>query len=134
MKRATRGILIFAITLLGACSGNSVANGAQGRSRANLITYEEIRQHGEYSSLYDLIAQLRPRWLRSQGPDTLLGEQGQVQVHMDGNRLGGVDVLQGLSPSGVTSITFLAPIDASARYGLDHSHGAIIISTSAESP
>jgi hypothetical protein len=32
----------------------------------------------------------------------------------------------------VTSIDWLAPIDAAARYGLNHSHGAIIISTTPE--
>jgi hypothetical protein len=52
-----------------------------------------------------------------------------VQVHMDGNHLGGVRVLQRLAAVGVTSIRWLRPIDASARFGLNHSHGAIVIST-----
>ena len=99
------------------------------RGPSDLITYEEIRSRGQYSDLLELVQELRPRWVRSQGPDTFLGQPGEVQVHMDGNHLGGVRVLQQLAAVGVTSIRWLSPIDAAARYGLNHSHGAIIIST-----
>jgi hypothetical protein len=135
MVRSLRGVLTLALVMIAAsCATNSTsgpASQSRGRTRANLLTYDEIRQRGQYSNLYDLIQDLRPRWLRSQGPDTLLGQQGQVQVHMDGNLLGGVEILRRLNPAGVTSIEFMAPIDAAARYGLNHSHGAIIISTGA---
>jgi hypothetical protein len=100
------------------------------RTRSYLITFEEMRERGQFSSLYDLVQEMRPRWLRTQGPDSLIGRGGQVQVHMDGNRLGGVDALRRLSAHGVTRIQWMAPIDAAARFGLDHSHGVIIVSTS----
>lgn len=134
MRRATRGLLALLLLTFAACGGAAASAGAgtedRPRSRADLITLDEMRQRASYSNLYDLVQDLRARWLRSQGPDTFLGAQGQVQVHMDGVRLGGVDVLRRLSPSGVTLIQWMNPIDAAARYGLDHSHGAIIISTS----
>ena len=100
------------------------------RGPSDLITFEEMRSRGSYSNLMELVQELRPRWIRSQGPDTFLGTPGEPQVHMDGNHLGGVGVLRQLAAVGVTSIRWLAPIDASARYGLNHSHGAIVISTS----
>ena len=128
MTRATRGLLTTALLLIAAACGGPPAPGTPG-SRANLITFEEIQQRGLYSNLYDLIRNLRPRWVRSQGPDTFLGDQGEVQVHMDGKRLGGVEVLRRMSPGGVTSIQWVPPIDAAARFGLDHSHGAVLIST-----
>ena len=135
MSRHLRAVLTLGMLLLAAaCSGSSSAAtqpGTSGRSRGNLITAEEIRQRAQYSNLYDVIDHLRPRWLRTQGPDTMTGTPTSVQVHMDGNRLGGVDVLRSLAPTGVTSIQWLPPIDASARFGLDHSQGAIIISTGA---
>jgi hypothetical protein len=135
MVRSLRGVLTLALVMIAAsCATNSTSGSgpeSRGRTRANLLTYDEIRQRGQYTNLYDLVQDLRPRWLRSQGPDTLLGQQGQVQVHMDGNLLGGVEILRRISPNGVTSIEFMSPIDASARYGLDHSHGAIIVSTGA---
>jgi hypothetical protein len=123
-----RGLLILATLLtLTACAARSDADAG---TRFALITFEELQAQGQYSNLYDVIEVLRPRWLRPQGgPDTFTGEEGQVQVHMDGNWMGDVDVLRGLSPSGVTSISWLRPLEASGRYGLDHSHGAIIVST-----
>lgn len=126
--RPTRGLLILTTLLtLTACAARSDPNSA---GRSDLITFEELQKQGQYSNLYAVIEVLRPRWLQSQGgPDTFMGEEGKVQVHMDGNWLGDVDVLRGLSPAGVTSISWMRPLDASGRYGLDHSHGAIIIST-----
>lgn len=124
--RATRFLLILATLLsLTACAARTGAEG-----RFDLITYEELEEQGQYANLYEVIEVLRPRWLRPQGgPDTFAGDPGQVQVHMDGNWMGDVGVLRGLSPSGVTSISWMKPLDAAARYGLDHSHGAIIVST-----
>lgn len=126
--RPTRGLLILTTLLtLTACAARADPNSA---GRFDLITFEELQKEGQYSNLYAVIEVLRPRWLQPQGgPDTFMGEEGKVQVHMDGNWLGDVDVLRGLSPAGVTSISWMRPLDASGRYGLDHSHGAIIIST-----
>lgn len=134
MTKVPRGLLTLTLLLMGAgCGANAVgtrtAPGGGVRSRSEFISYDEMRQRGQHSSLYTLIQDLRPRWLRSQGPDTFLGLQGQVQVHFDGNRLGGVEVLRRLSAHGVTSIQWLEPIQAGALLGLGNSHGAIIIST-----
>jgi hypothetical protein len=128
MKRATRGLLSLAILLLGAaCAGRTTRAG--GASNSDLIVLDELEQRTAYGSLYDLIEVMRPRWLRTQGPDTFMGQSGRVQVHFDGNWLGSVETLRSLSPAGITSIRWLSPLDASARYGLDHSHGAIVVST-----
>ena len=126
-----RILITLALLVMGlGCSPSlDPAAAGQARTRSSLITFEEMQQRGPFSSLYDLVQKLRPRWLQSQGPDTFMGQPGQVQVHMDGNRLGGVDALRGLGAHGVTSIQWMAPIDAAARFGLDHGHGAIIIST-----
>lgn len=126
--RSTRRLLLLASLLTPiACAART--DGAS--ERFDLITQEELETHGRYSNLYAVIEALRPRWLRPQGGgDTFMGAEGHVQVHMDGARLGDVSVLRSLAPVGVTSISWLRPLDASSRYGFDHSHGAIIISTS----
>ena len=130
--RATRRLLILMTLLIGAACSAGTMDGETAfrtRTRANLITFGEIRERGPFSSLYDLVEELRPRWLRSQGPDSLIGAQGRVQVHMDGNPLGGVEALRRLSAHGVTSVQWVSPIDAAARFGVGNSHGAIVIST-----
>ena len=132
MFRATRILITIALLAQGLACGQSVDPAAAGRARtrSSLITFEEMVQRGQFSNLYDLVQELRPRWLRSQGPDTFMGPGGQVQVHMDGTRLGSIEALRGLGAHGVTSIEWMAPIDAAARFGLDHGHGVIIVSTS----
>lgn len=127
--RSTRRLLLLAALLTPiACAARPDADTGE---RANLISQAELEKHGRYSNLYDVIEVLRPHWLRPQGGgDTFMGAEGKVQVHMDGARLGDVSVLRSLAPVGVTSIAWLRPLDASSRYGFDHSHGAIIISTS----
>lgn len=125
-----RGLITLAILLAATGCGMRSGGDLPPGSRSDLIGFEELQQRGQYSNLYDLIDILRPRWLRAQGgPDTFTTREGQVQVHVDGNWLGGVAALRGISVPGVTSIQWLAPLDASARYGLDHSHGAIVVST-----
>ena len=128
MTRAIRRLLLPLLLATGACGMNRIDPGTA-RGPSDLITFEEMRGRGSYSNLMELVQELRPRWVRSQGPDTFIGQQGEVQVHMDGNHLGGVRVLNQLAAVGVTSIRWLSPIDAAARYGLNHSHGAIVIST-----
>jgi hypothetical protein len=128
--RATGWLFTVLVMLTSAgCATGGREAGTGPRSTGTVITAEEIRDRGGYSNLYDLIQTLRPRWIQTRGPDTFMGQQGQVQVHMDGNRLGPVTALRSLSPTGVTSIRWLSPNEASSLYGLDHSHGAIIIST-----
>jgi hypothetical protein len=133
--RAVRVLLTLSIALIGASCGSAMQPidsdfATPPRMRSTLITSEEIRQRGPYSNLFDLVQSLRPRWVLSQGPDSFVGAQGQVQVHVDGNRFGNVAVLRRLSPAGVTSIRWVPPIEAGARYGIGHSHGVIIVSTS----
>ena len=128
MRRASGALLILILIVVGsACATRRVDGGP--RSQSDPITVAEIERRGPFSNLYDLVQILRPRWLRSQGPDTLSGQQGQVQVHIDGNWLGSIETLRSISAHGITSIRWLGPVDAAARYGLDHSHGAIVVST-----
>lgn len=130
MPRSIRAVLaLCTLALVSGCAAGTAAEGSRPRSSSTLITFEEIQQRGQYSNLYDLVSEMRPRWVRSRGPDTLTGKSGEVQVHMDGNRLGPVSALRTLAASGVTSIEWLAPVDAAARFGLDHGHGAILVST-----
>lgn len=129
MTGSIRGLLVLAIVASGSACGGAGPRGEASPRDPDLITLAELERQGQYSNLYDVIEVLRSRWLRNQGPDRLQGPQGQVQVHMDGNWLGNVAVLRTISPAGVTSIRWLGPMDAAARYGFDHSHGAIVIST-----
>src|SRR5688572_28737327 len=62
------------------------------RSNPDLITADEITW-GHWSDVHSAIRALRPRWLLNRGPDTILGEMGDVQVVLDGVPIGRPPVL-----------------------------------------
>lgn len=135
MLTVTRRMLVGTMALLAvACGGRAPAttdsSPRAARSSSDRITHEEI-EHGHWANAYDLIENLRPRWLRAHGPDTILGDPVVVQVHLDGNRLGGVDNLRGISVADIESIEWFDPVSAAARWGADHGNGTIVVSTRA---
>lgn len=130
MPRPSRWLSILPILLIcAACGHPSTPAGPQPHRPSSEITAQDIQKNPQFTNLYDLIAQLRPGWVLQRGPSSLMSDPGAVQVHMNGNWLGTVDVLRNVSPAGVTSIQWLSPVDAGARFGFNHAHGAIVIST-----
>ena len=131
MNRAIRESIAVAVLLaLTACASAGAAPEGEprARTRADLITQEELRRT-QHTNLFDAVQTLRPRWLNSRGPDTMIGRQGEIQVHMDETRLGGLSALRSIPSVGVVYIQWFDPVSAAARWGLDHGHGAIYISS-----
>jgi len=129
LTRRIAWVLISTAAFAMACrssAGRSAAS--QPVARADVITALEISRTN-YSNLYDVVQALRTRWLLSRGPDTILGKQGEVQVHLDDVRLGGVQSLRNLSPVGVAYIQWFDPTSAAQRWGLGYGQGAIYVST-----
>jgi hypothetical protein len=127
-RRLGRWFLPVLLLVLGACaSGGKTATPAT-RPRPDLITLEELRG-GHWRSAYEAVSSLRARWLQSRGTDTFLGKPGEVQVHVDDVRVGGVNALREIQVIDIAYMQFFDPTSASARWGLDHSHGAIYVST-----
>lgn len=130
MRRTTLLLLSLALALASACSQPRRTDGAA-RSSADVITSQDIRATS-FTNVYDLIAQLRFRWLQARGTDTVNLQPGDVMVRIDDNELGTVQALRTLSPVGITSIRFVDPVSAGGRWGLGYAHGAIVISTRVE--
>ena len=127
---AVRGsLLVLAALLQAACSSSGGRAGSRAPvGRADMITEVEIRRTN-YTNAYDIVRALRSRWLQNRGPTTILGQQGEVQVHLDDTRLGGVATLRNVPATGLVFIQWLDPITASQRWGLGYNHGAIFVST-----
>ena len=124
---AARGALLLALAI--ACKSGGPGSGSRAPApRTDLITAEELRG-GQFRNAYEAIRSLRARWLQSRGTDTFLGKPGEVQVHLDDVRLGGINSLREIPVIDVAYMQFFDPASASARWGLDHSHGAIYVST-----
>ena len=123
----TLRLVLLALILGGCASGGRPTSGAP-RARADLITAEELRG-GQFRTANDAVSSLRARWLQSRGTDTFVGKPGEVQVHLDDVRLGGVSTLREIPAIDIAYMQFFDPTSAAARWGLDHSHGAIYVST-----
>jgi len=122
-----RPLLSYLLLAAVACASGGSGTSGRTSTRSDLLTLEDI-QRAQWSNAYDMIQSMRPRWLQARGPDTLLGEQGEVQVYVDNTRLGGVATLRNLPIAGITSIQFFSPTEAAARWGLNHGQGAIYVS------
>jgi len=124
-------------TLVGLALGGMVAGCAHGsargtqKSQANVITRAEMDQ-SEYASLYEVVQALRGRWLRSRGPNTILGKPTEVQVMLDDMRLGGVGTLRSLTRDNVVTIAFVDPVAAAQRWGGKYAQGTIVVTTRAD--
>jgi hypothetical protein len=104
-----------------------VAPAAARRDRQTL-TRTEIRET-QYTNAYDVVLALRGNWLRARTAESVNGKSSVVQVYLDMQRLPGVEELRLMSPTNIESIRFLDPLAASARFGMDHGAGAILVTT-----
>ena len=124
MTRLRLALAWVAILVAGsACTGHSQPGSAPAVDR-NTLTREEFSQRSFYSA-YDAVEALRAGWLSLRGP------AGTVQVYVDDIHLGGVAALRTIRMVSVEVIRHMDGIQASARYGLDHDQGAILVTTRA---
>jgi len=124
--RHLRFVPAWAVIVLAASGcGPAVPNGSPALYSPpdrNLITPEELSQR-RFSTVYAAIETLRPNWLALRGPE------GEVQVYLDEQHLGGVRTLMTIPVPNVQSIRHMDGIAAAARYGRGHDQGAILVFT-----
>lgn len=124
-----RHLVVVALLALSACATPGGAKLPSASKDPNLITLEELERVNA-SNLYDAVNRLRPQFLRSRGVTSMQDPNPpRAVVYLDGQRVGGIDFLERMSPMGVISVRFMTPVDASSRYGLNHDGGAIMVST-----
>jgi hypothetical protein len=116
-------VLCFAVSLV-ACASSSALGGKTQRSQTTLLV-EEIRST-QYTNLYDVILALRSNWVRVRTGESFT-KSAVLQVYLDQQRIGGVDELKGIQTLNVEMVRFFDGPTASARWGLDHGAGAILV-------
>jgi hypothetical protein len=117
-------VAIVTVLLVSACGGGGAKPAGAPPADPQSLRPEEWGSRNFYSA-YDAIAALRPMWLNKRGPD------GEIQVYVDDNHVGGVEMLRSVRTVSISMIKHLDGIQAAARYGLGHDQGAILISTRA---
>ena len=104
------------------------------RSTPNLITTEEIAERAPTAQhAQEIIERLRPQWLRPRrGAVSMSGmtTAPAIRVYLnDIRQQGGTDVLRTILRDEVIELRFVNGVDASARYGVDHELGAVLVRT-----
>jgi hypothetical protein len=118
---------ILGFALAATSCGTHASGEPRPRMDRNLITQEQMRDGG-FNNAFDAVQALRPNWLTTRGTDSFRSP-GQVQVYVNDTRMGGVNTLREFGVGEVTYIRYFDGVDATARWGLDHGHGAIYVST-----
>ena len=121
---------VLLVFTLAAVSCSSRPGGTPAGPDRNLITRVQLAET-RFTNVYDAVASLRPNWLTTKFRDSFVSP-GEVLVYHDNIRLGGVENLRDIATHSVESVRFYDPAAASARWGLDHGHGVIFVSTLAE--
>jgi len=112
---------IAALVLATACGGGSQPGNTTPTDRETLRP-EEWGTRNFYSAA-DAVAALRPLWLTKRGPE------GEVQVYIDEVHVGAIEMLRTVRIASVAVMKHMDGIQASARYGLNHDQGAILVTT-----
>ncbi|HEU4455311.1 MAG TPA: hypothetical protein VFR81_19760 [Longimicrobium sp.] len=96
-----------------------VARSSRTRLEADVIGPRAVL----YGDAYSLISALRPHWLSVRPPAP------GVRVYRDGSSVGGADELRFVDLASVLRIEWLSGMDATARFGMNHGGGAILVFT-----
>jgi hypothetical protein len=123
-----RGPLAACLMLaLAACASGTKGTASDAPSRrSDLLTQSEIHRV-PWRDAYEMVSNLRPLWLRQRGTDSINGQPSELQVLLDGVRLGGVSALRNMPLVGIASMQYYDPITAGSRFGLGFGNGAIYI-------
>ncbi len=115
-------VISFALMIgLAGCASGGGSGGGGGGSTTRL-TAEDLADHQDLD-LFQVVRQLRARWLTSRG-------RGTPVVVVDGApRQGGTDELRSLRVSDVQELRYLSASDATTRFGTGYEAGAILVTT-----
>ncbi|CAN5689237.1 hypothetical protein BH23GEM11_BH23GEM11_14470 [soil metagenome] len=114
-------LLLVALGTAGCASGG--AGGSSGSP--DLITREQITESSAQNA-YDLVQQLRPRWLRGRGTGSIQNPGSDLPVIYLGEvRHGDIESLRGFSLGGLEELRFINASNATTRYGSGHAGGVI---------
>lgn len=98
------------------------------RRSINSITYEEVR-NARVPNAFQLIQNLRPSWLRTPRGATSLTNHADIQVFMNGIRMGGREQLNGIPITSIRTVRLYTATEARQRFGGSTQAGVIEITS-----
>jgi hypothetical protein len=115
---------ISPLPILIACA----SGGATGRD-ANVITAPEL-SHSRAANAYDAIRHIRPEWLRTRDPGSVVYfRASRPAAAVDNVIVGGIEVLQAMPLDTVARIEYVSAWKAAKLYGATFGNGVMLIET-----
>lgn len=97
-------------------------------STRELISADEVLRDKSANTAYDLVAHLRPTFVQSRGPTSLLLATPTLpDVSIDGGRVEPIDVMNSISARDVLDIRLLDRSKAEQLLGGSHGAGTILV-------
>ncbi len=94
-------------------------------SNPNIITEDEIRAAQE-ASIYDVVAKLRPQYLRDRGQVSLVSAVHDVAtVFLNDQEYGPISLMRDLPASDFAEVRYYSGIDAVTKFGRYYGSGVI---------
>lgn len=120
---------VFGLALAASVAACATGRVAPLQHDPDSITSAELT-HSTAASVYEAIRQLRPRFLRTRGPSSLLNSSvlGPAVI-VDQTLLGGIQVLADIPLRDVETVRYLAAWDATTRHGSGYANGVIEVTT-----
>jgi hypothetical protein len=127
MTAATRTMETMMIGFaLAACVSGGAMTPDTDRS---VITAPELVNSGA-AHAHEAIQRLRPEYLRTRGPSSVLNPTAMgPAVFVDGMLLGGVDILADIPIGELARIKYFSAWDATTRFGSGYANGVIALTT-----
>ena len=118
------GVMASSLT---ACATQGAATSGSSR---NLVTATELATAGDVT-LYDALTRVRPTMLQPRiGGGTTGVQTVEVAVYFDGLQMReGLRQLREISAVSVQEVRFLEPQQANARFGGNHTGGALVVTS-----
>ena len=116
-----------ACIVLASCASSGSSGGGDTSGPYNVLTASQLRDTST-QTVYGAIRRLRPQWLRARGRTSInaVGPD-EPTVYVDGARYGSLNDLGRMDVNQVTRAEFVDPIEATTRFGTNHTGGAILI-------
>ncbi|HKP73983.1 MAG TPA: hypothetical protein VJT67_00510, partial [Longimicrobiaceae bacterium] len=98
------------------------------RRSVNSITYEEVRT-ARVADAETLIRNLRPAWLRTPRGANSMANNADIQIFMNGVRMGGREQLSTIPITAVRTLRYYTATEARQKFGGDTQAGVIEITS-----
>lgn len=125
---------MFTVPLLAAAMACASSGGGSGSYDRDRLSRAELEAHPT-STLYDVVRNQRPNWLRTQVTGRLNAPQSVGPlIYIDGQPLGEPEVMRSISTTSVESVRFLSASQAQGRYSMQDARPILEITSRGRAP